>query len=204
MPSLEFAYNDTIQSSTDQTPFYLNYEHHPTGVIRHETIDNPHAEDKIRYLLRLQEAARDAINDAQQVQRRNTNRRRTNVALIKEGNWMLLKRKENEKRKLAPIVDGSFQVTKIGTNAITLRFPPKSRAHPTINISRVQLYFEPRPQLVTTPPDDDAGHEYEVDRIMRYRKRNGKEYYYIHWKGYLADDDTWEPQENIIETVLRV
>ena len=26
LPSLEFAYNDTTQSSTGQTPFYLNYE----------------------------------------------------------------------------------------------------------------------------------------------------------------------------------
>ena len=204
LPLLEFAYNDMIQSSTDQIPFYLNYGHYPTDVTRHETVDNSHAEDKVRYLLCLQEAARDAINDAQQVQRRNADKRRTDAALIKEGDWVLLKRKENEKRKLAPIVDGPFQVTKVGTNAVTLRFPPKSRAHPTVNISRVQLYFEPRPQLVTAPPDDDAGHEYEVDRIMGYRKRNGKEYYYIHWKGYSADDDTWEPKENISEAALRV
>ena len=64
LPSLEFIYNDIIQSSTGQTPFYLNYEHHPIGVTRHEIVDNPHAEDKVRYLLRLQEVARDAINDA--------------------------------------------------------------------------------------------------------------------------------------------
>jgi hypothetical protein len=204
LPSLEFAYNDTVQASTGQTPFYLNYGHHPTGVTRHEPVDNPHAEDQIRYLLRLQEAARDTINDAQQVQRRNADKRRMDAALIKEGDWVLLKRKESEKRKLAPIADGPFQVTKVGTNAVTLRFPPKSRAHPTVNISRVQLYFGPRPKLVTAPPDDDADHEYEVDRIMGYRKRNGNEYYYIHWKGYPADDDTWEPKENISEAALKI
>ena len=85
LPSLEFAYNDTTQSTTGQTPFYLNYGYHPTGVTRHETVDNPHAEDRVQYLLRLQEAARDAINDAQQVQRRNADRKRTAAALIKEG-----------------------------------------------------------------------------------------------------------------------
>ncbi len=202
--SLEFVYNTTVQSSTDQTPFYLNYGYHSTGVTRHEMIDNSHAEDKVRYLLHLQEAARDAINDAQQVQHRNVDKRRTDAALIKEGDWVLLKRKESEKRKLAPIADGPFQVTKVGTNAVTLQFPPKSQAHPTVNISRVQLYFGPRPQLITAPPDDDARHEYEVDRIMGYRKRNGKAYYYIHWKGYPADDDTWEPKENISEATLKV
>ena len=76
LPSLEFAYNDTVQSSTSQTPFYLNYGHHPTGVTWHEPVNNPHAEDQVRYLLHLQEAARDAINDAQQVQHRNTDRKR--------------------------------------------------------------------------------------------------------------------------------
>ena len=85
--------------------------------------------------------------------------RRTDAALIKEEDWVLLKRKESEKRKLAPIADGSFQVTKVDMNAVTLRFPPKSRAHPTLNISRVQLYFGPTPQLIMAPPDDDAGHE---------------------------------------------
>jgi hypothetical protein len=42
------------------------------------------------------------------------------VVLIKEGDWVLLRRKESEKRKLAPLADGPFQVTNIGTNAVTL------------------------------------------------------------------------------------
>ena len=32
LPSLEFAYNDMQQSSTGQTPFYLNYGYHPKGI----------------------------------------------------------------------------------------------------------------------------------------------------------------------------
>jgi hypothetical protein len=70
LPSLEFAYNDTQQSSTGQTPFYLNYGYHPKGTYRHADTNNPHAEDHVQYLIRLQEAARDAINDAQMVQAR--------------------------------------------------------------------------------------------------------------------------------------
>jgi transposase InsO family protein len=204
LPTLEFAYNDTVQSSTGQTPFYLNYGYHPTGTTHHESVNNPHAEDQVQYLLRLQEAARDAINDAQQVQRRNADKRRSAITLIKEGDWVLLRRKESQKRKLAPLADGPFQVIKVGTNTVTLQFPSNSRAFPTVNISRVQLYFGPRPQLLTAPPDDDVAHEYEIDRILGHQKQKGKDYYYIHWKGYPAEDDTWEPKENISKTALKI
>src|SRR5437762_9787321 len=143
LSTLEFAYNDTVQSSTGQTPFYLNYGYHPTGTTRHEPVNNPHAEDQVQYLLRLQEASRDAINDAQQVQRRNADKKKIATTLIKKGGWILLKRKESQKRKLTPLADGPFQVTKIGTNTVTLQFPSNSRAYPTVNISRVQPYFGP-------------------------------------------------------------
>ncbi len=56
LPALEFAYNDTTQSTTGQTPFYLNYGYHLTGITRHEPVNNAYAEDQIQYLLRLQEA----------------------------------------------------------------------------------------------------------------------------------------------------
>jgi hypothetical protein len=51
LPSLEFAYNDTQNSSTHQTPFYLNYGHHPVGTYRHSDTTSPHIEDRIQYLL---------------------------------------------------------------------------------------------------------------------------------------------------------
>jgi hypothetical protein len=117
---------------------------------------------------------------------------------VEKGDWVLSKRKDCEKRRFALIADGSFQVTKVGTDAVTLRLPPNSRAHPMVNISRVQLYFGLRPQLVMAPPMKRNVNA--VDRIMGYRKRNGKEYYCIHWKGYPVEDDfSWEPRENLNE-----
>jgi transposase InsO family protein len=109
LPSLEFAYNDTQQSSTGQTPFYLNYGFHPMGTYRHADTNNPHAEDHVQYLLRLQEAARDAIHDAQQVQERYANKHRRPVPEIKVDDWVLLRRRKTEQRKLAPIADGPFK-----------------------------------------------------------------------------------------------
>jgi hypothetical protein len=39
---------------------------------------------------------------------------------------------------------------------------------------------------------------------MGYRKRKGKEYYYIHWKGYPTEDDSCEPKENLSKATLEV
>jgi len=156
LPLLEFAYNDTQQSSTKQTPFYLNYGQHPIGTYRHADTNNPHAEDLIQYLLRLQEAARDTIHGAQVNQERYANQHRQPAPKIKVNDWVLLKRTEKDRAKLAPVADGPFKVLKVGKNNVILKFPRNTQAHPTVNISRVRLYFGPRPEIFTEPPKDDT------------------------------------------------
>ena len=204
LPSLEFAYNDTQQSTTRQTPFYLNYGHHPRGTYWHADTKNPHAEDHIQYLIRLQEVARDAINDAQAVQTRYANKHRTEAPTMKPGDWVLLRRKKADKTKLAPIADGPFQILKVGTNNVELKLLKNSTAHPTVNISRVQLYFGPRSEIFTEPPKNDAEHDYPVDRVMGYKVIDGIDHYYIHWKGYPAEDDSWEPVTNLTPETLKM
>ena len=91
LPSLEFAYNDTRQSSTTETPFYLNYGYHPVGTYCHANTTTPHVEDCVNYLHRLQEAAHDTIQDAQIVQERYANQHWQLASLIKEGDWVLVR-----------------------------------------------------------------------------------------------------------------
>jgi transposase InsO family protein len=111
LSSLEFAYNDTQQSSTGQTPVYLSYGYHPKGTYRHADTSNPHAEDHVQYLIRLQEAARDAISDAQIVQTRYANRHRSEFPLVKIGDWVLLRRKNADKTKFSPIAESRWSVS---------------------------------------------------------------------------------------------
>ena len=73
---IEVAYNDTQQSSTGQTPFYINYGNHLVSIYRNADTNNPPAEDHIEYLIRLQEAIRDVIHDAHTIQQRHTDKHR--------------------------------------------------------------------------------------------------------------------------------
>ena len=190
LPSLEFAYNNTVQSSTKETPFYLNYGVHPTGPTHVDTSNVPTAEHFVDTLLRLHQAARDAMQDAQLVQERAANRHRSVAPKLQVNDWVLLQRKKDDCDKLGVIADGPFRVTKVLKNAVRLAFPANSKAHPVVNVSRVQYYFGPKPEEVTAPPTSATEPLYAVDKILAREIRKGKPYYYIHWKNYPADDDS--------------
>ena len=52
----------------------------------------------------------------------------------------------------------------------------------------------------THPPPDliDGQEEYEVEAILSH-KRLGRRYaYLIKWKGYPSSDNSWEPEQNIV------
>lgn len=41
---------------------------------------------------------------------------------------------------------------------------------------------------------------YEVQKIMSKKLVRGKKYYYVKWKGYSSEWDTWEPEENFAQS----
>ena len=78
---------------------------------------------------------------------------------------------------------------------------PKSiKIHPVVNVSRVRLYkLQVKGQKKTLPkPVIIKGEEeFEVEKILNKRMVRGKEKFLVRWKGYTAEEDTWENKKNL-------
>ena len=87
----------------------------------------------------------------------------------------------------------------ISSNAIELELPKSIKIHPVVNASRVRLY---KPQVeeqkrMPLKPVIIEGEEFEVEKILNKRMVRGKEKFLVRWKGYIAEEDTWENKENL-------
>jgi len=96
---------------------------------------------------------------------------------------------------------GPYRVKRIiSSNAIELDLPTSVRIHPVVKVSRIRRYRDQvKGQKVTPPPpvEIQGKMEYKVEKILSKRKRYGKVEYLVWWKGYTAEEDTWEKESNL-------
>ena len=51
-------------------------------------------------------------------------------------------------------------------------------------------------------PMAEKAEKYSVRRISGRKQVRGRTYYLIEWKGFGVDDDSWEPDHNILDETL--
>ena len=221
LPHLEFAYNSMTQRSTGYSPFYLNYGYEPAvpgsllnpdqdSVSRIESVDH-----FVSNLENHRAAAKDAILEAQRVQAVYANSRRC-LRTFDVGDWVLLSTKNLKTRfraknahKLQSPFIGPFKVSKqISKVAYQLELPPSLHIHPVVNVSRLKRYHGNPAELTESIPEpvvlDDGVTGYIVECLLRRKKRGGKFFYLVKWKGYDETDSSWEPRENLLKDVPKL
>ena len=187
----EFAYNNTIHSSTGQTPFYANYGYHPRfDVLNISQVDNPAAQDLTSKLLELHEIMKLHLQKAQDRYKTSADTLRKESPPFQIGDKVWLLRRNIKTTRPCDKLDyrqlGPFSISKqVNVVAYRLELPAAMKVHPVFHVSLLEPYKESnipgRSQL--PPPFIEVDHhkEYEVEKVLDSRRKRGKLEYLVHW-----------------------
>ena len=151
LSAVEYAYNDTVNSSTGYTPFEMNYGKHPKGIstilfesiIKEDNIINQDAIDLWDRLIKINKQARENLQKVNNQMSSTNGRRRSEV--FQKGDLVLLHKdaagRNYSKEKLANLYVGPFTVLRqYGDHAYLLSLPPGMEIDPVVNIRNLKRY----------------------------------------------------------------
>jgi len=109
--------------------------------------------------------------------------------------------KGRRSKKLTEHFVGPYKVKGIvSSNAIELELPKSIKIHPVVNVNRVQLYkpqVEGQKKILPKLLIIKGQEEFEVEEILNKRMIREKKKFLVRWKGYMAEENTWENRENL-------
>jgi hypothetical protein len=205
LTGVEIAYNNSKQSSTGFTPYYLNYGQHPFFPLSllnpsnfdHSSGQTLHSGSNAaveELLVKLNDdlvVAEQHVKQAQENQQRHANQHRVDIE-YEVGQLVWLSTSDLRLRmKITPKLSqrwiGPFPVKrKLSPLTYELELPPTFSIHPVFHISKLRLHrssdrFDPhRPSLTAPRPPPaiiEEHEEYEVEAIREHRERR--------WRGTL-------------------
>ena len=149
LDTVEFAYNNKVNSSTKVSPFIANNSQNPRmGFEMRKKGKVLRAEEFTVKIKEIQEEAQAALRKAQEEIKRQADRHRGEVKEYKVGDMVLLSTRDLKWQMIGRRTDklterfvGPYRVKGIvSSNAIELDLPSSVRIHPVVNISRIRRY----------------------------------------------------------------
>ena len=216
LATVEFAFNNKVHTMTKSSPFRVNYGREPRmGFDIRKKRKNKKVEEFVKEMKERHEEARVALVKSQEEMKRQVDRNRKEVDEYRVGDKVLISTKDFLKKlmkrvtkKLTKKFIGPYVVRKIvSENAVELELPASLRIHPVVNVRRIVKYREQveRQKKIPPPPVEVAGKkEYEVEEILDRQERRGKTKYLVKWKGYIAEENTWEGLENLKNVIKKI
>jgi hypothetical protein len=215
LPSVQFAYNNSVHASTGKTPFMAAYGFEPvtplTPAVPLPSVKHPYLRDVAEGMKTITAEVQAALLKAQQRQASYANQfRKERVFAV--GDRVLLstenlrlkgpKNSKMQARKLLPKFIGPFKIVRrCGDVAYELELPASLRIHDVFHVSLLQKWY-PHSRHGAPPPVvllDDGSLEYEVQKIIDIdlNPQGKPKRMLVRWLGYGHEHDTWEQARHI-------
>ena len=198
------------------SPFQVNYGREPRmGFDIRKKGKNEKAEGFVKEIKERHEKARAVLVKSQEEMKRQVDRSRKEIEEYRVGNKILISTKDflmelrkRATKKLTKKFIGLYVVKKIMLeNAVELELPAVLRIHLVVNVRRIVKYKEQveGQKKILPPLVEIAGEkEYEVEEILDRQKKRRKMKYLVKWKGYMAEENTWERLENLKNAIEKI
>jgi Chromo (CHRromatin Organisation MOdifier) domain len=202
----EFTHNDKTSSSTSMSPFYVNTGMHPwKGIENAVESRNESADDFAKKMKKIRDEAAAALEKTQKNMKKYYDMHRREVPEFKVGDKVWLEAKDITTDRLTKKLDdrrlGPYEILeKVGASAYKLKLPETDKSHPVYNEALLTPYDEPpahRREERPGPQIVQGQEEYEVEEILKHRKRGRGYQYLVKWKNYPTGERTWEPTRHL-------
>jgi hypothetical protein len=208
LPVAEFAYNNTVHSTTKVTPFFANFGYHPKFTVTVPRVSKNHVPlaDRVRVFHDLYAEMKENIKLAldRHALYFDTKTMAQPDFQIGEKVWLDARnlRTSRPAKKLDYKRVGPYPIVeKVGPRSYRLQLPKTVKVHPVFH---VELFEKHKPDLIPgrtpkpLPPVIVEGEEeYVVESIIDSRLFRGKLQYLVHWQNYPISHRTWELAENV-------
>ena len=166
-------------------------------------------EDSVEFFKRMEfidKKVSEILNRTHQLQSSRVNQTRKDMEPLSIGSEVWYRRPENSGEKLDSRWIGPGLVrAREGDKSYVIEIKPglEMKAHrsflklynePKISGKGVPLYYYRRTEKI----EDSMPDEWEVEKILRHRKINGKWEFLTKWVGYEPGEETWEPVQNFV------